>query len=283
MESADTDRLESAPCHVLGQYRAWRWRSDPALAFDLAWISLAHAERPAAHRLLPHGEPSVAVLRRRDRHGDIAAVKLIICGPYREARHYQPAPGEELIALRIKPETAAAAFGVAPRDYEAPDAIEAPAALTEACSQTLAAAHSAAAFDIIRILSAELQHCAGQQVRSNAPEAIAAEWMRRTDGRVRFSAIAAKLEVSERHLSRRFSDHVGCAPKTYARHLQITAAALAAERTANPDWAQIALDAGFHDQPHMINAFREEIGSTPQAFHRERRALSGFCNTEGAQ
>lgn len=39
-------------------------------------------------------------------------------------------------------------------------------------------------------------------------------------------------------------------------------------------WSQLALDLGYHDQTHLIKAFKSVIGMTPDEF-RKRRASGG--------
>ncbi|WP_375201292.1 helix-turn-helix transcriptional regulator [Hyphococcus sp.] len=263
----------AAPDHALGQYQAWRAPDDAGSALDLAWTSIARPGEPAAHRLLPHGEPSIALIRQRHENGEAQELDLVICGPYYKGRHYTPSPREELIAWRVKPELAAALFGISPGEFSDYQRISAPKRLKDACAQTLSLGEHACARDILSALKNDLHRLACAAAANLGPERLAATWLRDSEGQIRLRDIAARLDVSERNLRRRFTDHVGCSPKTYARHLQITAAALAAEKTADPDWAEIAAGAGFHDQPHMINAFQSEIGITPKAFHAERRAL----------
>ncbi|MEO1137108.1 MAG: AraC family transcriptional regulator, partial [Pseudomonadota bacterium] len=250
--------------------------------FDLAWTSLAAAQNPAAHQLLPHGEPSLAIFRKRDSRGEVTQVRLVVCGPFWRTGIYQPAPCDELIALRLKPETSAAIFGIAPKEYAEDPTDEVPAALKCACAATLRAAPHALEDELLRLLAQDLRRFALKAETSTTPEAVAAMLLRQRKGCIKSIDLAVVLDVSDRHLRRRFKDHLGCSLKTYARYLQLTEASLAAEKSAQPAWAQIALDAGFHDQPHMINAFKAELGVTPRAFHRERRALSGFCNTPKA-
>lgn len=268
-----------APVHRLGQYRAWRLRRSRRAPFDLVWISIAHPISPADHRVLPHGEPSIAIRRRRDRTGDVSAIDLTVCGPFRSALWYRPEPGEELIALRLKPETAAAVFSVAPGDYADAPLVPAPDALRAACANAMRMAETGEPHVVARRLMDDLYRHAAENEGGDAPEVVAAAILRQTGGRTRCIEIARRIGVSERQLRRRFRDRLGCSPKSYARQLRLTAAALAAEPVDRPDWAQIAVVSGFHDQAHMINEFQSILRMTPIALHRERRALSGFCNT----
>ena len=272
MERARPQELKTeTAAHRLGQYCAWNIERRPAI--DLLWVSKAHASNPAAHRVLPHGEPSIAVRRMRDSAGDISSIDLTICGPYRAPSFYEPAPGEELIAIRLKPETAAACFGVAPADYIDQPPAPAPSKVYDACTQTLRKAESSTLTDIVCTLMDDLSRLE-RRTESNEPrEAAAAATLRRTNGAISTRALATLTGLSERHLRRRFQDSVGATPKTYGRQLRLTAAALAAEQIAHPNWARIAAATGFHDQAHMINEFQSLLSMTPQALHRERRAL----------
>ena len=270
-DGTDFPLHEDTPIHSLGQYQAWGLRVGGAI--DMMWISRAHAERPAAHRLLPHGEPSIAIRRKRDANGDLCAVDLTICGPFRRTAWYRPEPREELIAIRMKPECAAGVFGVFPEDYVNAPPASPPKALRDACAGALRIAEYGEINEIAAALTANLLTLAHQRTIQDGPEIAAAAMLRRTSGRLSCGKIAERLELSERHLRRRFRDRLGCSPKTYARHLRLTFATLAAEREEKPDWAQLAINAGFHDQAHMINDFRSTLGLTPLELHGERRAL----------
>ena len=46
------------------------------------------------------------------------------------------------------------------------------------------------------------------------------------------------------------------------------------DRGAPPNWAFLAIDAGYYDQAHMIRDFRQFAGITPGAYLREQHALS---------
>lgn len=272
MKRGEAQEFQAATAaHRLGQYCAWD--IDRRSAIDLLWISKAHAHNPAAHRVLPHGEPSIAIRRMRDGGGEISSIDLTVCGPYRRSSFYDPAPGEELIAVRLKPETAATCFGVAPADYFNQPPAPAPRKIYDMCSESLRRAENSSLNDIAITLMNDLRRIELRTAPDETREAKAAAILRGANGAISTKALAGRSGLSERHLRRRFIDSIGATPKTYARQLRLTAAALAAEQFAKPHWARIAAASGFHDQAHMINEFQSLLSMTPQALHRERRTL----------
>lgn len=78
--------------------------------------------------------------------------------------------------------------------------------------------------------------------------------------------VARSLSMSERQLERRFLDRVGVSPKRFAslRRFERASALLA---TGAP-LAQIAQDAGYHDQPHLTRELRRFSGMTPGELRR---------------
>lgn len=86
------------------------------------------------------------------------------------------------------------------------------------------------------------------------------------------SDIARTAGVSHRLLIDRVRAATGLAPKEYAQmwrfHRFVTALG---ELRATPDWAGLAADGGYYDQPHVIRAFRRFTGWTPADYHRRVR------------
>ena len=75
--------------------------------------------------------------------------------------------------------------------------------------------------------------------------------------------LARQLGIGARSLERGFREHVGSSPKAFARTLRFQAArrALAVGHPAS----EVAIAAGYADQPHMVREFRALSGTTPSA------------------
>jgi AraC-like DNA-binding protein len=81
-------------------------------------------------------------------------------------------------------------------------------------------------------------------------------------GAVAVAELADAAGVSARQLERRFRGAVGLPPKALARVLRFQAVLQAVSAGAG-DWAGVALDHGYFDQPHLIRDFQELAGETP--------------------
>lgn len=80
------------------------------------------------------------------------------------------------------------------------------------------------------------------------------------------AALAADCGRSPRHFIAGFRDVAGLAPKRYARVLRFQRLLAALTATPRPAWAQLALDAGYFDQSHLIRDFREFAGVSPREY-----------------
>lgn len=85
-------------------------------------------------------------------------------------------------------------------------------------------------------------------------------------------ATADVMSISVRKLRQDFTAAVGLSPQTFARVHRVQRLTRAVARLdAAPVWAQLALDAGYYDQAHMIREFRSLVGVTPRGY-RPRHA-----------
>ena len=65
---------------------------------------------------------------------------------------------------------------------------------------------------------------------------------------------------------RHFEDAVGLTPKRYARVLRFNALLPSLARQGPRDWAEVAVEAGYFDQSHLIHDFKRLAGVTPAAY-----------------
>jgi AraC-like DNA-binding protein len=83
--------------------------------------------------------------------------------------------------------------------------------------------------------------------------------------------IAVQANLSPRQFRRRCLEESGLTPKLLCRILRFQRACRLTESAVRPDWAAVALDAGYFDQAHLIRDFREFTGLTP---------MTVFSNTQ---
>jgi AraC-like DNA-binding protein len=81
------------------------------------------------------------------------------------------------------------------------------------------------------------------------------------------SDIARDIGWSGKHLASRVKDAIGIGPRCFRRLLRFQKlTAMIGRYAGTPDWAGLALDAGYCDQPHMVREFREFSGMTPGVY-----------------
>lgn len=88
----------------------------------------------------------------------------------------------------------------------------------------------------------------------------------RADEERRVAALVEASGRSHRRFIAGFRDAAGLSPKRYARVQRFKRLLRALTATPRPDWAQLALDAGYFDQSHLIREFREFAGVSPRAY-----------------
>jgi AraC-like DNA-binding protein len=97
-----------------------------------------------------------------------------------------------------------------------------------------------------------------------------AESIARTAGRAPIEPMRRETGLAAGQLAEQFRQQVGVTPKRYARIHRF-------RRTLNllggpdPRLAEVALSAGYYDQPHMNADFRRMAGLTPGEYVRSRR------------
>jgi AraC-like DNA-binding protein len=109
-----------------------------------------------------------------------------------------------------------------------------------------------------------------RRLAGSAPPLPAVEWswahLRSSGGRAPIQTLASELGWSHRRLIRRFREHVGVAPKTFARLIRFDRAVSRLRAPEPCSLAEVAFDCGYFDQAHMNRDFRELAGTTPASF-----------------
>ena len=98
----------------------------------------------------------------------------------------------------------------------------------------------------------------------NALTEHAVKLLETSNGQVKVKDLAKQLGISIRTLERLFAEHVGMAPKTFARilRLQSVLAILRARRFR--DSTDLAFACGYADQSHLLKDFKALTGRLPR-------------------
>jgi AraC-like DNA-binding protein len=91
-------------------------------------------------------------------------------------------------------------------------------------------------------------------------------------GRVPIAELRERTGLSKTSLAASFREQIGVAPKVYARLVRFRHATELLQRDAR-NLVDVALEAGFYDQPHMNAEFRELGGLTPLDFIAARHPV----------
>ncbi len=95
--------------------------------------------------------------------------------------------------------------------------------------------------------------------------------------------IAKQAFYSNRQLERKFKERTGLNPKTFQRVIAFDNAFRMKNSFTNRDWLRIAIECGYHDYQHLVKAYKDFTGLTPNAFHQleEKAPERRFGLTEG--
>jgi len=90
-------------------------------------------------------------------------------------------------------------------------------------------------------------------------------------GLLAMKALVDAGSLSARQIERKFQQHVGLAPKAFARIVRFKRLKAAINRAGSShDWADMAAAFGFADQPHLVREFKALSGLTPVQYAGNR-------------
>jgi AraC-like DNA-binding protein len=105
-------------------------------------------------------------------------------------------------------------------------------------------------------------------------------WQRiiESSGLVSMGELVSEIGWSQKHLISRFKEHIGLAPKTFARVMRFGQAIDRLRRRRYASLTELALDCGYYDQSHFDRDFRAFAGVTPTELLRTLGPHGGFSS-----
>ena len=82
----------------------------------------------------------------------------------------------------------------------------------------------------------------------------------------RVDMVAKQYKVGVRRLQRLFTEYVGIGPKWVIRCYRLHEVAGRAASGESVDWAALAVELGYSDQPHLIREFTAVVGESPAKY-----------------
>ena len=255
-----------AETYRLGCYHAYAPHAALRGIAETLWTYRTPDSWKVPHRVLPDSGLSLAFVWRRDSRGRRCNAAVTIIGPVKTVRVFDPEPGLCMDAIRLNPEWSRDFLGVDPAEHvDGILELRAPLLLDRLARADAPLEVLAAEIDERRLRrepsrAARMSHEALRRMRVSEATVLGVE------------QLAKAVDVHERRLRRAVVAETGFGLKQLQRVHRLNRAVAAADRMLRPDWSRIALDAGYYDQPHLIQEMRALTGLSPRALHRERMA-----------
>jgi AraC-like DNA-binding protein len=259
-------------------------RSDVAHIVKCVWNyeSAAGETDGRPERIVPDGNPELVVHYGHPfseitaERGKQAQPRVFLMGQMTRPLALDPSQGAPgIMGVRFHPAGVRAMIGAAMdefTDHHLKVADVAPAATTRLVDQIASAANAAGRAHVLQNFVAEraIAHARFQ-------DTDVARWttrLARANGRLSVGDLAREAGLSTRQLERRFATQVGIAPRQYANVVRFRSVFDLLSGAGKPDWATMAMGAGYFDQSHMIRDFQRFLGCSPTAFLTQLRGLS---------
>jgi AraC-like DNA-binding protein len=242
---ARVERFEASPAlrPFVEHYWSVTWENQPAITRE----TVPH---PSVHLTLEPGRSELHGIYRPRFSRVIEGTGRVLGTKFRPGG-FRPFMKDSVARLTGKVVAATSVFG------PAIDALEAEAT---ACPQ------ASDAFERINAFLTQLDPRPTPELQrvTQIAEAIAQD---RSITRVEM--LVDRFDMGLRQLQRLFRDYVGVSPKwVIQRHRLIEAAERLRTGDASLDFAALALDLGYSDQPHFIRDFKNLVGKTPADYYK---------------
>jgi AraC-like DNA-binding protein len=243
-------------------------RPPPELASHACcvWTQLAG---PSGHvqRVLPDGCADIVW---------IAGGELVVAGPATGHVLAEIPPGVTAVGVRFGTGAAGAALGQPARELQ-DRTIELGdlwGAAGRELAERMALAPPSSRLALLAAAVARRLHDAPP------PDAVVTRAARLLASGMPVAETGREVALGERHLRRRFHDAVGYGPKTLQRILRMRRFLDLVDAMAEPDVGRAAVEAGYHDQPHLTRESAALTGLPPVALlaSRQTRPVANGIN-----
>jgi AraC-like DNA-binding protein len=237
---------------------------------EILWV---RSERPRVQLLLP--ETTLTLVLRQAGAASLNNERLpcaIVSGLQQRTRLVEHTAGSSLVIVRFTEVGAPAILhDRADRLYGRTMALDSVLSRQkiDRIQNTLADAREMR-LQILRMeqfLTSQVRAWNGGSAREISPQIEAAVRMiRDSEGRSSIAAIARRAGMSQSTLERHFRAAVGASPKKLSRLARLQH--VCRLRETGKTLTEIAFEAGYSDQPHMVHDFRLFTGMSPEEFFR---------------
>jgi AraC-like DNA-binding protein len=112
------------------------------------------------------------------------------------------------------------------------------------------------------------------------PSEVLCAWQRivESGGGIAIGSLVQETGWSQKHLISRFREHIGLAPKVFARVMRFGSAVDRLRQRDRTSLTELALDCGYYDQSHFDRDFREFAGVSPTELLSTLGSQGGFSS-----
>ena len=233
------------------------------------WDDGAVADRPP-ERIVPDGCPELIihtgdVFERRDAAGQWKAQpRAFLAGTLTRPWILRPGRRPRTVGIRFRPGAAGGFLDVSMKDT-----VDRETSLVDiagaAAAELIDAVGEAPTIEASLGVAAALLSTRHRRVvaRPGARPAVGLTLASR--GRTRVEDVARALGWSRRRLERAFDQDLGISPKLFARIVRLTAVLASLDDSARGRAVDVALEAGYFDQSHLLRDFRQLAGGAPRS------------------
>lgn len=235
---------------------------------DFFWLTEGYVQPHAAERVLPTG--CVDLILSLDEHHKAD----VLSGARSRAILIDTSRSLSFIGVRFRPGGAFPFLGLPAGELQDltadPTVIWGSDARTlrERLLETPAPEHR---FRILERFLLERLHKA-RDPRPAAAVQYAIDTIGASQGATSIASIVERTGFSARRFIATFRDEVGLAPKVFSRLARFRRVIGQLREVESVDWADLAVDCGYFDQPHFIHDFRAFAGVSPSKYLRQRTA-----------